>query len=112
MANIIELEVKNLSTEDKEKFYRLLKSNPDWENFSNSTLDKTLLEYFRKYSNDFITFQYSNKNRIYNQALKKHNFKDLTYEDAIENLTSKQKDKIISDIRSFCVVQFLTRVKF
>ncbi|WP_069096596.1 hypothetical protein [Mesomycoplasma ovipneumoniae] len=83
MANIIELEVKNLSTEDKEKFYKLLKSNPDWENFSNSALDKTLVYYFRKYSNDFITFQYSNKNSLYNQALKKHDFKDLIYEDVI-----------------------------
>ncbi|WP_341495140.1 hypothetical protein [Mesomycoplasma ovipneumoniae] len=106
MANIIELEVKNLSAKDKEKFYKLLKSNPDWENFSNSALDKTLLDYFRKYSNDFIAFQYSNKNSLYNQALK-HDFKDLIYGDVIEYLTSKKKDKIIGNICCFVLYNFL-----
>ncbi len=43
-------------------------------------------------------FQKEYKNSHYNQAIKEHGFKDLTYEDMIKNLTPEQKDKIVRDI--------------
>ncbi|MDO6829458.1 hypothetical protein [Mesomycoplasma ovipneumoniae] len=61
-------------------------------------VDDALIYYFDSYNDEFIDFQKTHKNSLYNQALKQNNFKDLDYKDMVENLTQEQKDKIIKDI--------------
>ncbi|WP_044285642.1 hypothetical protein [Mesomycoplasma ovipneumoniae] len=160
MANIIELEIKNLSKEDKEKLFKELSSesnrsrkiqlNPNYKTFEEfageeyigdmdkaelkekqkeyehflnedknkkyffkgyfpindprvwayNSVDEVLERYFAEYQDDFIAFQKKYKNSLYNQTIKEHNFKDLTYEDMVKNLTPEQKEKIVRDISS------------
>ncbi|WP_069098639.1 hypothetical protein [Mesomycoplasma ovipneumoniae] len=160
MSKIIELEIKNLSKEDKEKLFKELSSesnhsrkiqlNPNYKTFEEfagdgyigdmdkvelkekqkeyeyflsndknkkyffkgyfpindprvwayNSVDEVLERYFAEYQDDFIAFQKKYKNSLYNQAIKEHGFKDLTYEDMIKNLTPEQKDKIVRDISS------------
>ncbi|MDW2910177.1 hypothetical protein R7W80_03215 [Mesomycoplasma ovipneumoniae] len=69
-----------------------------WDFKDNHTVDELLEVGFRKYPNEFIRFQKRYKNSLYNQTLKKHNFKDLDYKDIVPNLSQEQKDKIIKEI--------------
>ncbi|WP_341491352.1 hypothetical protein [Mesomycoplasma ovipneumoniae] len=98
--DIVELEFKNLTQEQKEGFYELLKSDQEFKNFDNSVLDKILVDSYRYSPDLFINFQKSIKNSLYNQALNKNDFKDLGYEDVVQNLTLKQKEKVVHDIIS------------
>ncbi|MDW2861079.1 hypothetical protein [Mesomycoplasma ovipneumoniae] len=150
MSDIIWLEIKNLSNEEKEqllkKYHRKIKLNPnyktfeefvgeenlanmeeeewrdkreeyldwvelDWKNkkyqfepyFSSdletyNDVDEVLEAYFKDYPNDFIAFQANNKNSLYRQALKQHDFKHFKFKDIVETLTSEQKKEIIDDI--------------
>ncbi|WP_337895914.1 hypothetical protein [Mesomycoplasma ovipneumoniae] len=104
MVDIIKLELKNLPNEVKEHLYSILRKiepNPDWEKFKNySTLDASLEAYFRKYPDDFITFQAGVPESLYSQTIQENDFKHLDYEDVIKSLTQDQKDKIILDICS------------
>ncbi|WP_069099015.1 DUF5663 domain-containing protein [Mesomycoplasma ovipneumoniae] len=61
-------------------------------------VDDALIYYFDSYSDEFIDFQKTHKNSLYNQTLKQHDFKDLDYKDMVKNLTQEKKDKIIKDI--------------
>ncbi|MHA0297607.1 hypothetical protein [Mesomycoplasma ovipneumoniae] len=104
MANIVELELKNLPNENKEELYSKLsriQPNQKWEDFKNySDVDKALEDYFRKYPDEFIYFQGIYKDSLYHKAIQKNDFRQLGYEDVIENLTQNQKDEIIWDIRA------------
>ncbi|MHA0314836.1 hypothetical protein [Mesomycoplasma ovipneumoniae] len=104
MVDIIKLELKNLPNEVKEHLYSILRKiepNQDWEKFKNySALDESLEAYFRKYPDEFITFQAGVSESLYSQAIQENDFKHLDYEDVIENLNQDQKDKIILDICS------------
>ncbi|WNM13341.1 hypothetical protein [Mesomycoplasma ovipneumoniae] len=104
MVDIIKLEIKNLPNEIKEHLYSILRKiepNQDWEKFKNySALDESLEAYFRKYPDDFITFQAGIPESLYSQTIQENDFKHLDYEDVIENLNQGQKDKIILDICS------------
>uniref|UniRef100_UPI001180C1BB hypothetical protein n=1 Tax=Mesomycoplasma ovipneumoniae TaxID=29562 RepID=UPI001180C1BB len=111
MSNIIELEVKNLSTEEKEQLLKKL-SNEDKVDDKNkkyyfkgyykkrawpiSYIDVFFKMYFKDNFNEFIAFQKSNKNSLYNQTLKKHDFQDLSYEDVVEDLEEWEKKEVIS----------------
>ncbi len=68
-------------------------------------LDDVLINYFDDYVDDFIAFQKSNKNSLYNQALKKHDFKEFDFKEVVENLKPKQKNEVVNEISS--VVSFL-----
>ncbi|MDW2924809.1 hypothetical protein R7Y11_01215 [Mesomycoplasma ovipneumoniae] len=82
-------------------FLRKIDPNQDWEKFKNySALDESLEAYFRKYPDDFITFQAGVPESLYSQTIQENDFKRLDYEDVIENLNQDQKDKIILDICS------------
>ncbi|MEG3825638.1 hypothetical protein MOV3098_00110 [Mesomycoplasma ovipneumoniae] len=82
-------------------FLRKIDPNQDWEKFKNySALDESLEAYFRKYPDDFITFQAGVPESLYSQTIQENDFKHLDYEDVIENLNQDQKDKIILDICS------------
>uniref|UniRef100_UPI00117E4F89 hypothetical protein n=1 Tax=Mesomycoplasma ovipneumoniae TaxID=29562 RepID=UPI00117E4F89 len=110
MSNIIELEVKNLSTEEKEQLLKKL-SNEDKVDDKNKKyyfkgyykkkrlsyyyIDVFFKMYFKDNPNEFIAFQKSNKNSLYNQTLKKHDFKDLSYKDVVEDLEQWEKKEII-----------------
>ncbi|WP_337903093.1 hypothetical protein [Mesomycoplasma ovipneumoniae] len=117
MKDIIQLELENLTPEQKEElnkelFYNtldnLLRPKNEWtyplKTFSGifyknlNELDENLKDFFEKAPADFIHFQKNNKNSLYNQTLKKHDFQDLSYEDMVENLTQEQKDEIVSKI--------------
>ncbi|WP_341495136.1 hypothetical protein [Mesomycoplasma ovipneumoniae] len=98
MPSIIEIEVKNLSTEQKEVFYKHLKFYGP-KKFDPNNLDKLLESYFWNFPADFITFQKGYKYSIYNQTIQKNNFKDLDYKYIVESLTQDQKDKITEYIR-------------
>ncbi|EXU60954.1 hypothetical protein [Mesomycoplasma ovipneumoniae] len=117
MKDIIQLELENLTPEQKEElnkelFYNtldnLLRPKNEWtyplKTFSGifykdlNELDENLKDFFEKAPADFIHFQKNNKNSLYNQMLKKHDFQDLSYENMVENLTQEQKDEIVSKI--------------
>ncbi|MEG3825633.1 hypothetical protein MOV3098_00085 [Mesomycoplasma ovipneumoniae] len=98
MPSIIEIEVKNLSTEQKEVFYKHLKVYGP-KKFDPNNLDKLLESYFWNFPADFIAFQNGYKYSIYNQTIQKNNFKDLDYKYIVESLTQYQKDKITEYIR-------------
>ncbi len=114
MANIFDLEVNNLLEKDKKVWhYFFATSKPEqmeqtqkWVEWSESVkksktpdlLGKTLKKYFADNPDDFIKFQKSSKTSLYNQTIKKHDFKDLTYKDMVEKLTPEQKKEIIDDI--------------
>ncbi|WP_337895912.1 hypothetical protein [Mesomycoplasma ovipneumoniae] len=98
MPSIIEIEVKNLSTEQKEVFYKHLKVYGP-KKFDPNNLDKLLESYFWNFPADFIAFQKGYKYSIYNQTIQKNNFKDLDYKYIVESLTQDQKDKITEYIR-------------
>lgn len=114
MANIIDLEIKNLSKQEKEYWLGFLieyaperieetKKLVGWsENIEKSKkldlLGKTLKKYFVNYRYDFVPFQQSHKNSLYNQAVEANNFKRLDYWDMIRNLTPEQKDKVVTNI--------------
>ncbi|MDW2924804.1 hypothetical protein R7Y11_01190 [Mesomycoplasma ovipneumoniae] len=98
MPSIIEIEVKNLSTEQKEVFYKHLKVYGP-KKFDPNNLDKLLESYFWNFPADFIAFQKGYKYSIYNQTIQKNNFKDLGYKYIVESLTQDQKDKITEYIR-------------
>ncbi|WP_069099018.1 hypothetical protein [Mesomycoplasma ovipneumoniae] len=149
MKSIIELEIQNLSNEEKEellkKYRRKIQLNKNYQTFDEfagdisklseeeqkekleeyekwldidknkkyqfdpyfgshlefyNDLDEVLVAYFKDYANDFIAFQKSNKNSLYRQALKRHDFKGFDYKDMVKNLTQEEKHKIISDINS------------
>ncbi len=51
--------------------------------------------FFKDNLNEFIAFQKSNKNSLYNQTLKKHDFQDLSYKDVVEDLEQWEKKEII-----------------
>ncbi|WP_337895909.1 hypothetical protein [Mesomycoplasma ovipneumoniae] len=97
MANIVELELKNLPNENKEELYSKLSRiqlNQKWEDFKNySDVDKALEDYFRKYPHEFIYFQGIYKDSLYHQAIQKNDFRQLGYKVVIENLTQNQKVK-------------------
>ncbi|WP_044285644.1 hypothetical protein [Mesomycoplasma ovipneumoniae] len=99
MSKIIELEIKNLSKEDKKELIEYINKS-GYKKIDPKNADKELEAYFQDYPTEFIAFQKEYKNSLYNQTIKKHNFKDLTYEDMIKNLTPEQKDKIVRDISS------------
>ncbi|MDW2834894.1 hypothetical protein R7V42_02110 [Mesomycoplasma ovipneumoniae] len=103
MKSIIELELKNLSNAEKEKIYKKYSTsfvtNEEWIIFKKySGLEKMMKEGFLTYPKDFIDFQKSHENSLYNQTLKKHDFKDLDYKDMVESLTQEQKSEIVRDI--------------
>lgn len=149
MSDIIKLEIKNLSSEEKEqllkKYHRKIKLNKNYQTFDEFTgdisdlseeeqkekleeyekwldidknkkyqfdpyfssdlefyndVDEVLEAYFKDYANDFVAFQARNKNSLYRQALKQHDFKHFKFKDTVENLTSEQKKEIIDDISS------------
>ncbi|MHA0298876.1 hypothetical protein [Mesomycoplasma ovipneumoniae] len=98
MPSIIEIEVKNLSTEEKEVFYKHLKVYGP-KKFDPNNLDKLLESYFWDFPGDFIAFQKGHKYSVYNQTIQENDFKNFDYEDVVENLTQDQKDKITEYIR-------------
>ncbi|MEG7280527.1 hypothetical protein V6B68_03630 [Mesomycoplasma ovipneumoniae str. Black Butte] len=98
MPSIIEIEVKNLSTEEKEVFYKHLKVYGP-KKFDPNNLDKLLESYFWNFPADFIAFQKGYKYSIYNQTIQKNNFKDLDYKYIVESLTQDQKNRITEYIR-------------
>ncbi|WP_337902224.1 hypothetical protein [Mesomycoplasma ovipneumoniae] len=117
MKDIIQLELENLTPEQKEElnkelFYNtldnLLRPKNEWtyplKTFSGifykdlNELDESLKDFFEKSPVDFIHFQKNNKNSLYNQTIKKHDFKDFDYKHMVENLTQEQKDEIVSKI--------------
>ncbi|MDW2923530.1 hypothetical protein [Mesomycoplasma ovipneumoniae] len=110
MSNIIELEVRNLSTEEKEQLLKKFsdENKVDDRNkqyyfkgyyykkrLSYCYIDDFFEVYFKDNLNEFIAFQKSNKNSLYNQALKKCDFKDLSYKDVVEDLEQWEKKEII-----------------
>lgn len=98
--DIVKLEVKNLSTEEKEELYEVLKLDQEFKNFNNNDLDKVWIDYLRAFPDHFINFRKNTKTSLYNQTIKKYDFKNLSYEDVVQNLTLKQKDKVVHDIIS------------
>ncbi|WP_069096474.1 hypothetical protein [Mesomycoplasma ovipneumoniae] len=98
MFDIVELELKNLTPEQKKDMYELLKLDQEFKNFNDGVLDKMWIDYFKAFPDHFINFQKKTENSLYNQALKQNNFKDLGYEDMVKNLTKRQKVEIINDI--------------
>ncbi|WP_069097537.1 hypothetical protein [Mesomycoplasma ovipneumoniae] len=106
MKKIIELEIKNLSKEDKKELIEFI-NEFGYKKIDPKNSDKELEAYFQDYPTEFIAFQKRNKNSLYNQAIKENNFKDLTYKDMVENLTQEQKDKIVRDISS--MVKYLKK---
>ncbi len=117
MKDIIQLELENLTPEQKEElnkelFYNtldnLLRPKNEWtyplKTFSGifykdlNELDENLKDFFEKAPADFIHFQKNNKNSLYNQTIKKHDFEDLSYEDMVDKLSQEQKDEIVSKI--------------
>ncbi|WP_337903094.1 hypothetical protein [Mesomycoplasma ovipneumoniae] len=114
MSDIIELEIKNLSKKEKKEWHNFLQSvwpermewtqgnverNTDFKNLKKyKALDELLKDYFKRYPDHFIGFQHSNKNSLYNQTIKQHDFKDFDYEDMVKDLTQEEKDEVIWDI--------------
>ncbi|WP_337897592.1 hypothetical protein [Mesomycoplasma ovipneumoniae] len=117
MKDIIQLELENLTPEQKEElnkelFYNtldnLLRPKNEWtyplKTFSGifyknlNELDENLKDFFAKSPADFIHFQKNNKNSLYNQTIKKHDFKDFDYKDVVESLAQEQKDEIVGKI--------------
>ncbi len=115
MSKIIKLEIQNLTEQEKKELHNFFKSRePQRISYveeqikfiedvygtseKNNILDETLKNYFKSWPEEFIDFQKTHKNSLYNQALKEHNFKDLGYKDVVEKLSPKQKDKIITEI--------------
>ncbi|MDO6856470.1 hypothetical protein Q4502_01975 [Mesomycoplasma ovipneumoniae] len=117
MKDIIQLELENLTPEQKEElnkelFYNtldnLLRPKNEWtyplKTFSGifyknlNELDENLKDFFEKAPADFIHFQKNNKNSLYNQTIKQHDFKDFDYEDMVKDLTQEQKDEIVGKI--------------
>ncbi|WNM16380.1 hypothetical protein [Mesomycoplasma ovipneumoniae] len=97
--DIVKREVKNLSIKDKEELIELANEFlPKKINLND--LDKLLESYFRDFSVEFNAFQKRYKYSVYNQEIKKNDFKDLDYEDVEESLPQDQKDKIIDYILS------------
>ncbi len=114
VSNLSE-EQKNQKLEEYQKWldfnkYNKYKFNPEF--LSGATqyydeLDQVLGAYFKDYPDEFITFQSDFKHSVYNQALKKHDFKGFDYKNVIEDLTEEEKDKIVGVINS--VVHNLAR---
>ncbi|XBE78082.1 hypothetical protein VQY16_03915 [Mesomycoplasma ovipneumoniae] len=117
MKDIIQLELENLTPEQKKELNKellyntldnLIRPKNEWtyplKTFDGvfyknlNELDENLKDFFEKSPADFIHFQKNNKNSLYNQTLKKHDFQDLSYENMVENLTQEQKDEIVSKI--------------
>ncbi|WP_069097322.1 hypothetical protein [Mesomycoplasma ovipneumoniae] len=80
------------------KSYLPIKNSKVWYYWGNE-VDELLKDYFEEFPDDFVKFQKTNKNSLYNQTLKEHDFKDLGYKDTVINLTQKQKDEIIDDVK-------------
>ncbi|WP_069099017.1 hypothetical protein [Mesomycoplasma ovipneumoniae] len=103
MANIFDLELKNLSKKEKKYWLEYftafdsdrMKETERWVAWSESVkksknrdlTEKTLGKHFADNRDLFFHFQNHHKNSLYNQALKKHGFKKLNYKDMVENLT-------------------------
>ncbi|WP_337897608.1 hypothetical protein [Mesomycoplasma ovipneumoniae] len=122
MKDIVQLEINNLPEDVKKEYYKLLTGKLDelqdwksidrsflgdyegdydedpWDFKDNHTLDELLEVGFRRYPNEFIDFQKKYKDSVYNQTIKKHNFKDLGYKDIVPNLDQEQKDEVIKEI--------------
>ncbi|WNM16378.1 hypothetical protein [Mesomycoplasma ovipneumoniae] len=96
--DIVKLEVKNLSTKDKKELIEGINKFGS-KKIDPNNLDKWLESYFWDFPAEFITFQKGYKYSLYNQTIQEKDFKDLDYEDVVENLTQNQKDKIIEYIR-------------
>ncbi|WP_337899142.1 hypothetical protein [Mesomycoplasma ovipneumoniae] len=127
MKDIVQLEINNLPEDVKKEYYKLLTDKLDelqdwksidrsflgdyegdydedpWDFKDNHTLDELLEVGFRRYPNEFIDFQKKYKDSVYNQTIKKHNFKDLGYKDIVPNLDQEQKDEIIVDISRLAI---------
>ncbi|WP_337903391.1 hypothetical protein [Mesomycoplasma ovipneumoniae] len=116
MANIFDLEVNNLTKKQKEYWLDFLtdwapermKEAQRWVEWSENVekskksdlLGKTLKKYFADNADEFVLWQKSYKNSLYNQVIKENDFKDLDYKDMIKNLTQDQKNSIIDSISS------------
>ncbi|MDO6829457.1 hypothetical protein [Mesomycoplasma ovipneumoniae] len=115
MKEIVKLEIQNLTEQEKKELHNFFKSRePQRISYveeqikfikdvygtseKHNILDETLKNYFKTWPEDFIDFQKSHENSLYNQALKQHGFKNSNFEDVVNNLTPKQKDQIINDI--------------
>ncbi|MDO6829462.1 hypothetical protein [Mesomycoplasma ovipneumoniae] len=118
--DIVKIELNNLPDDVKKEYYKLLTEKLDdlqdwkttypshylnedderdsWDFKDNHTIDELLEVGFRRYPNEFIDFQKKYKDSVYNQTIKKHNFKDLGYKDIVPNLTPKQKGRVIKEI--------------
>ncbi len=112
MKDIVQLEIMNLSNEDKKILYdvaknewpQTIKPSQLWENFkSYQALDEALKFYFREFPDMFIKFQSIFPGSLYRQTIKKYNFAHLGYEDVVKGLTLKQSEQVIWQIlRSKC----------
>ncbi|WP_341491353.1 hypothetical protein [Mesomycoplasma ovipneumoniae] len=96
--DIVQLEIQNLSTKDKNELIEDINGFGS-KKIDPNNLDKWLESYFWDFPSEFIAFQKGYKYSLYNQAIQENDFKDLDYEDVVENLTQDQKDKIIEYIR-------------
>ncbi|WP_069099013.1 hypothetical protein [Mesomycoplasma ovipneumoniae] len=104
MKDIIELELQNLSNEEKEKlYYRVMYEYPqkvrvgrEWTEYGNyQELDNVLEAYFRDYPDMFIRFQATYSKSLYNQTIKENNFAHLSFEDVVRGLTFNQKELVM-----------------
>ncbi|WP_044285646.1 hypothetical protein [Mesomycoplasma ovipneumoniae] len=96
---IVQSEVKNLSIKDKKELIEVANEFLA-KKINLNDLDKLLESYFRDSPVEFNAFQKRYKYSIYNQKIKKNDFRDLDYEGVEESLTQDQKDKIIKYILS------------
>ncbi|MDO6856472.1 hypothetical protein Q4502_01985 [Mesomycoplasma ovipneumoniae] len=105
--DIVKLEIKNLSNEDKKILYdvaknewpQTIKPSQEWEKFeSYQALDKALKLYFWEFPDMFIKFQSIFPGSLYNQAVKENNFVPLRFEDVVKGLTLKQSERVIWQI--------------
>ncbi|XBE78408.1 hypothetical protein VQY16_01240 [Mesomycoplasma ovipneumoniae] len=105
--DIVELEIKNLSDEDKKilydvaknEWYQTIKPSQEWEKFeSYQALDKALKLYFWEFPDMFIKFQSIFAGSLYRQAVKENNFAALSFEDVVKGLTLKQSEQVIWQI--------------
>ncbi|XBE78409.1 hypothetical protein VQY16_01245 [Mesomycoplasma ovipneumoniae] len=84
------------------KSYLPIKNSKVWHYWGNE-VDELLKDYFEEFPDDFVKFQKSHKNSLYNETLKKHDFKDFDYKEVIKDLTQEQKDEIIVDISRLAI---------
>ncbi|WP_341491348.1 hypothetical protein [Mesomycoplasma ovipneumoniae] len=96
--DIVQLEIQNLSTKDKNELIEDINGFGS-KKIDPNNLDKWLESYFWDFPGEFIAFQKGYKYSLYNQTIQENDFKDLDYEDVVESLTQDQKDKIIEYIR-------------